>query len=124
MEKIQDTQQDTQYVIDASGRTLGRVASEAASVLIGKKSTSFVKYRVLPIQVIIKNLKKLWLPERRITGKEYTHYTGYPGGLRITSMADVIKKEGTSEVVRRAVKGMLPHNKLQKERLKRLTITD
>ncbi|HFC10665.1 MAG TPA: 50S ribosomal protein L13 [Candidatus Kaiserbacteria bacterium] len=112
------------YVIDASGRTLGRVASEAASVLLGKKSTSFVKYRLLPVRVTIENAQKLWLSERRIKGKDYTHYTGYPGGLRTTSMSDLIEKKGISEVIRRAVDGMLPRNKLRNERMKRLTITD
>ncbi|HEX8946950.1 MAG TPA: uL13 family ribosomal protein [Candidatus Paceibacterota bacterium] len=112
------------YVIDASGRTLGRVASEAASVLLGKKSVHFVKYRVLPVRVTIQNAKKLWLPERRIAGKEYTRYTGYPGGLRTTSMADLIEKKGVAEVIRRSVDGMIPRNKLRKERMTRLTITD
>ncbi len=112
------------YVIDATARTLGRVASEAASVLLGKKSVHFVKYRVLPVRVTIENASKLWLPERRIAGKEYTHYTGYPGGLRKTSMSDMLKKKGISEVLRRAVEGMIPRNKLRNERMKRLTITD
>lgn len=112
------------HIIDASGRTLGRVASEAASILLGKKSVEFVKYRVLPVSVTIENAKKLWLPERRIKGKSYTHYTGYPGGLRITSMANLIEKKGVSEILRRAVDGMIPRNKLRKERMKRLIITD
>lgn len=112
------------YVIDASGRTLGRVASEAASVLLGKKSVDFVKYKILPVRVTIENAKKLWLSERRISGKEYTHYTGYPGGLRKVSMAQVIERKGVSEVIRKAVDGMIPRNKLRNERMKRLTITD
>ncbi|HQU07818.1 MAG TPA: uL13 family ribosomal protein [Candidatus Paceibacterota bacterium] len=112
------------HVIDASGRTLGRVASEAASVLLGKKSVHFVKYRVLPVRVTIENAKKLWLPERRIKGKDYTHYTGYPGGLRHTSMSDMLEKKGVAEVLHKAVDGMLPRNKLRNERMKRLTIID
>lgn len=112
------------YVIDASGRTLGRVASEAASVLLGKKSVEFVKYRILPVRVTIENTKKLWLPERRVKGKSYVHYTGYPGGLRTTSMSDLIEKKGVSEVLRKAVMGMIPRNKLRNERMKRLNITD
>lgn len=112
------------HIIDASGRTLGRVASEAASVLLGKKSVEFVKYRVLPVRVTIENVKKLWLPERRIKGKSYVHYTGYPGGLRTISMSDLIEKKGVSEVLRKAVIGMIPRNKLRNERMKRLTITD
>ncbi|HEC93927.1 MAG TPA: 50S ribosomal protein L13 [Candidatus Kaiserbacteria bacterium] len=111
------------YNIDATGRTLGRVASEAASVLIGKNSTEFIKYRILPVQVTVKNAKKLLILERRMK-KIYTHYTGYPGGLRTTTMKSLIEKKGIDEVLRRAVYGMIPHNKLRKERMKNLIITD
>jgi len=112
------------YTIDAAGGHLGRVASEAASVLLGKKSANFVKNEVLPVEVVIVNAAKLELPEKRIAGKEYTRYTGYPGGLRTTSMTQLIEKKGVSEVLRKAVDGMIPRNKLRKERMKRLTITD
>lgn len=112
------------YVIDASGRTLGRVASDAAMAMLGKRSVHFVKYRILPMTVIIKNAHKLYIPERRISGKEYVHYTGYPGGLRTTSMKSLLEKKGIAEALRRAIYGMIPGNKLRKERMKRLIITD
>ena len=114
----------TLYIIDASGGHLGRVASEAASVLLGKKSVNFVKNEVLPVEVEIVNASKLVMSEKRIAGKEYTRYTGYPGGLRITSLAALIEKKGVAEALRKAVDGMIPRNKLRKERMKRLTITD
>ena len=114
----------TRYTIDAAGGSLGRVASEAASVLLGKKSANFVKNEVLPVEVSIVNASQLSMSEKRIAGKEYTHYTGYPGGLRITSMAMMLEKKGVSEVLRKAVDGMLPRNALRKERMKRLTIAD
>ena len=114
----------TLYTIDAAGQSLGRVASEAASVLLGKKSATFMKNEVMPVEVLIENAKQLLMSERRIAGKEYTHYTGYPGGLRITSMAMLIEKKGVAEALRKAVDGMIPRNKLRKERMKRLTITD
>ncbi|MBU0750002.1 50S ribosomal protein L13 [Patescibacteria group bacterium] len=112
------------YTVDAAGRTLGRVASEAASILLGKKSTSYVQNAVIPTEVTIINAKKLFLPERRIDGKTYVRYTGYPGGLREASMAQIIEKKGISEVLYKAVDGMIPRNKLRKDRMKRLTITD
>ncbi|MEK7099809.1 MAG: 50S ribosomal protein L13 [Patescibacteria group bacterium] len=112
------------YTIDASGQALGRVASEAAAILLGKKSVNFVKNEVLPVEVVILNAGKLAMTEKRIKGKEYTHYTGYPGGIRTTSMQMMIEKKGTSEVLRKAVDGMIPRNKLRKERMKRITITD
>lgn len=114
----------TLYTIDAAGGSLGRVASEAASVLLGKKSANYLQNEVLPVEVEIVNASKLVMTEKRIAGKEYTRYTGYPGGLRITSMADLLRKKGVTEALRKAVDGMIPRNKLRKERMKRLTITD
>lgn len=114
----------TRYTIDAAGQSLGRVASEAASVLLGKKSANFVKNEVLPVEVEIVNAAQLSMTEKRIAGKEYTHYTGYPGGLRITPLARLLQTKGVSEALRKAVDGMIPRNKLRKERMKRLTITD
>lgn len=112
-----------EYTIDASGRTLGRVASDAAQALLGKKSVHYVKNLVLPVSVTITNASKLSINEKRVAGKSYTHYTGYPGGLRTTSMAMLRDKKGIEEVVRKTVDGMIPRNKLRKERMKRLSIT-
>lgn len=114
----------TLYTIDAKGGSLGRVASEAASVLLGKKSAHYIKNEVLPVEVAIVNAKELVMTEKRIKGKDYTHYTGYPGGLRTTSLTQLLEKKGVGEALRRAVDGMIPRNKLRKERMKRLTITD
>jgi large subunit ribosomal protein L13 len=111
------------YTVDAQGRSLGRVASEAASALLGKKSAHFVKNLVLPVEVTIINTSKLSLPEKRVSGKTYVRYTGYPGGLRETSMAMLIDKKGIEEAMRKAVDGMLPRNKLRNDRMKRLTIS-
>ena len=111
------------YTVDASGRPLGRVASEAASALLGKKSPNYVKNLVLPVEVTIENAGKLVIGEKKLAQKEYTHYTGYPGGLRTTTLAVLKDKKGIEEVIRKAVDGMIPRNKLRKERMKRLTIT-
>lgn len=115
---------ETTYKIDATGRTLGRVASEAAHALLGKRSAHFAKNIVLPIHVVIENVSKLHLPERRIKGKVYTRYSGYPGGFFKTGMQEVIDKKGISEVVRKTVDGMIPRNKLRTPRMKLLTIKD
>ncbi|MDP3402956.1 MAG: 50S ribosomal protein L13 [bacterium] len=114
----------TLYTIDAAGGSLGRVASEAASVLLGKKSANYLQNEVMPVEVEIINASKLVMTEKRIAGKEYTRYTGYPGGLRITSLANLLQKKGVGEALWKAVDGMIPRNKLRKERMKRLTITD
>ncbi len=112
------------YTIDATGKSLGRVASEAASIILGKKSVTYVQNEVLPVDVIIENATKLKMTEKRIAMKEYYSYTGYPGGLRTQSMQNMIEKKGISEVLYTAVDGMIPRNKLRKERMKRLTIKD
>jgi len=112
----------TTYTIDATDRTLGRVASEAAHALLGKRSALVAKNRTHPITVVIENAKKLHLPARRVAGKVYTHYTGYPGGLRSVGMAEVIEKKGIEEVVRKTVDGMIPRNRLRTPRMKNLVI--
>ncbi|MBI5405458.1 50S ribosomal protein L13 [Candidatus Kaiserbacteria bacterium] len=112
----------TIYTIDATDRTLGRVASEAASALLGKKSVHFAKNQALPVTVVIENASKLHLPARRTKGKVYTRYTGYPGGFRKTSMEEMITKKGIAEVVKKTVDGMIPRNKLRKPRMKNLIV--
>ena len=119
---MKTTMQPTTYTIDATDRTLGRVASEAAHALLGKRSAHFVKHQVLPVKVVIENASKLHLPERRTKGKVYTHYTGYPGGLRSVRMDEMITKKGIEEVVRKTVDGMIPRNKLRTIRMKNLTV--
>ncbi len=111
------------YTVDASGRTLGRVASEVASALLGKKSVNYVRNFVLPVEVTVTNVSKISMSERRIAGKSYVRYTGHPGGLRTTSLATLMDKKGMEEVVRKTVDGMIPRNKLRKDRMKRLTIS-
>lgn len=111
------------YTVDAKGRALGRVASEAASALLGKKSAQYVKNKVLPVDVTITNAGALVIGEKKMQQKEYTRYTGYPGGLRVTNLQMLKDKKGIEEVIRKAVDGMIPRNKLRKERMKRLTIT-
>jgi large subunit ribosomal protein L13 len=112
-----------EYTIDASGRTLGRVASDAAQALLGKKSPEYVKNFVLPVTVNIVNASKLRISEKREEQTTYTRYTGYPGGLRTQTMAEMKAKKGLEEVIRTTVDGMIPRNKLRKERMKRLSIT-
>ncbi|MBI2410034.1 50S ribosomal protein L13 [Candidatus Kaiserbacteria bacterium] len=112
------------HVIDATDRTLGRVASEAAHALLGKRSVHFAKNQALPIKVVIENAGKLYLPNRRIKGKVYTRYTGYPGGLYSITMEEMIAKKGIAEVVKKTVDGMIPRNKLRAPRMKNLVVKE
>lgn len=110
------------YTIDATDRTLGRVASEAAHALLGKRSALVSKHRTHPITVVIENASKLHLTERRIKGKVYQRYTGYPGGQRETRRDEMIEKKGIEEVIRKTVDGMIPRNKLRNPRMKNLIV--
>ncbi|MFA5745001.1 MAG: uL13 family ribosomal protein [Candidatus Paceibacterota bacterium] len=112
----------TTHIIDATDRTIGRVASEAAHALLGKRSVHFAKNQAQPVTVTINNAEKLHLPTRRVKGKIYMRYTGYPGGDRSMSMEVMIEKKGIAEVVKKTIEGMLPHNKLHKPRMKNLII--
>ena len=95
----------TIYTIDATDRTLGRVASEAAHALLGKRSVHFAKNIAFPGKVIIENASKLNIPAKRSAEKKYAHYTGYPGGLRETTMDEMIAKKGIEEVVKKRSTG-------------------
>lgn len=112
----------TTYTIDATDRSLGRVASEAAHALLGKRSVHFAKNQALPVKVTIENASKLHLTDRRTKGKVYLRYTGYPGGQRSMSMGEMIAKHGIAEVVRKTVDGMIPRNKLRKPRVMNLVV--
>lgn len=112
----------TTYTIDATDRTLGRVASEAAHALLGKRSVHFAKNQALPITVVIENAGKLHLTDRRTKGKVYLRYTGYPGGQREVRMDEMLAKHGIGEVVKKTVDGMIPRNKLRKPRMMNLVV--
>lgn len=111
-----------QFVVDAAGRTLGRVASEAASILLGKKSVDYAQNAVLPLEVKVVNAGKLRIPERRMNEKTYRWFTGQVDGLREITLPNLIAKKGIEYVVAQTVDGMIPRNKLRKERMKRLTV--
>ncbi|MEK7060566.1 MAG: uL13 family ribosomal protein [Patescibacteria group bacterium] len=112
------------HTIDATDRTLGRVCSEAASALLGKRSVHFAKNQAIPVTVTINNAGKLHLPARRTKGKVYTRYTGYPGGFYEMTMEEMITKKGIGEVVKKTVDGMIPRNKLRKPRMKNLIVNE
>lgn len=111
------------HTIDATGKKLGRVASEAAAYLRGKMATDFAPNKVPQVKVTITNASKLDLSERRLA-HEYKTYSGYPGGLKHETRDHLIKRRGMKEVVVRTVRGMLARTKLRSEMLKNLTITE
>lgn len=110
------------HMIDASGKRLGRVASEAAMLLLGKDSPTFKRHIAANVHVTIENASKLEITDTKMKDTVYTRYTGYPGGLRKVSMEKLAQTKGYEEVLRKAIYGMLPGNKLRNERMKNLTI--
>ncbi len=113
-----------QYTIDANGRTIGRIASEAASVIMGKNSSDFAKNILAQVKVNIVNASKTKIPAKKLEEKEYFHFTGYPGGRKSTTLARMIEKSGYEEVFRNAIYGMLPKNKMRKDMMKNLIVTE
>lgn len=112
------------HTIDASGKALGRVASEAATYLMGKHAPTFRRNKEGDASVTIVNASKLSISEKKQGQEVYSRYSGYPGGLRQLRMEEVIEKKGYREILRIAIKGMLPKNRLQSPRLKRLSISE
>ena len=112
----------TDYTIDAQGKALGRVASEAAKALMGKMSPSYTPHIPSGVKVIITNAAKLLRTERKDGGKVYSTYTGYPGGLRKERLGDLKTRKGHGEPLRRAIERMLPRNQLRTGRMKNLIV--
>lgn len=112
----------TKYTIDATGKPMGRLASEIASILRGKIKADFVPYKDDGDFVIVQNANQVKITGNKLKTKVYHHYTGYIGGMKSATMAEVIAKKGIEEVLRRAVWGMLPINKLRSRMIKRLKV--
>ncbi len=112
------------YTIDAQGKKLGRVASQAASYLLGKHTPSFAKNVVSTDKVEIINAKYTDISANKKVKDKYVTYTGFRGGLKSESLGELISRRGMNEVFRRAITRMLPSNKLRSLRLKNLTIKE
>ena len=112
---------DKWYVIDATGQVLGRVATRAATILIGKHRPQYAPFLVSGNHVIIVNAKKIKLTGEKLDKKVYRWHTQYPGGLREVTARKVFESK-PDRLIREAVLGMLPKNKLRKRLVKRLKI--
>ena len=112
-------------VIDATGRPFGRVATEAADALRGKDSPFFERNRITGDRVSIINLSSVKISTKsKAQNKVYVSYSGYPGGKKKETQKKLINRRGYGEVMRRAVYGMLPSNKLRPRLMKRLTVSE
>lgn len=115
---------EKKYSIDAAGKTIGRVAAEAAKALMGKSHADYTPHIPSVVKVTVANAAKIRVTEKKRLQKSYTQYSGHPGGLKVESLGSLIGRRGKSAAVRKAVERMLPRNTMKTARLKRLTITE
>lgn len=120
---MSETTTTNEYKIDAAGKRLGKIATEAASVLLGKNSPTFMKNEVADVTVVIENASKMDIPEKK---KEeiYQSYSGFPGGRRTETLEHLGERLGYAEVLKRTIRGMLPKNKLRQPTLHNLKISE
>jgi large subunit ribosomal protein L13 len=99
------------YVIDANGKSLGRVAAKVASVLRGKNKPIYTPHQEIGDYVIVLNAEKVAVTGRKRQQKLYYHHSGYLGGMKVVNFEKMIQKKPTFPL-ERAIQGMLPHNRL------------
>ncbi len=109
------------YLVDAEGKTLGRLASHVARLLRGKHKPKFTPNNDLGDFVVIVNAEKVKLVGKRTELKQLYHNTGYPGGAKFESFKELIRTK-PEKVMEHAVKGMLPHNRLGRQIFKKLKV--
>lgn len=111
----------TWIIIDASGQTLGSIATTAAHRLRGKHKPTFAPHQLCGDHVIVINASDLALEQRKLQQKTYYKHTGYLGHLKATSLKEMLEKH-PERVIEHAIKGMLPKNRLRTQMLKRLHV--
>jgi len=109
------------YIMDAEGQTLGRFASEVAKILRGKHKPIFTPHVDTGDHVIIINAEKIVFTGKKLDQKMYRHHTGYCGGLRETTLRNMMDTK-PEEVIKAAVKGMIPHNSLGRQIFTKLRV--
>jgi large subunit ribosomal protein L13 len=115
-----DRQRDW-YVVDAEGRTLGRLATQIAEVLRGKRKPEYTPHCDTGDFVVVVNAEKVAVTGNKREDKLYWRHTGYPGGIRSRSLGEMLERR-PEEVLRKAVRGMLPRNRLARQQLRKLKI--
>ena len=109
------------YVVDAEGQTLGRLATRIADTLRGKRKAEFTPHVDTGDFVVVVNAEKISVTGNKREAKLYYRHSGYPGGLRSRTLAEQLDRRPT-EVIRAAVKGMLPRNRLARQQLPKLKV--
>jgi len=109
------------YIIDAENKVLGRIATKIAAILRGKHKPVFTPHMDTGDFVVVINAKKVHLTGRKLTNKIYYRHTGYPGGLKSMTAEEMLKKK-PENIIKLAVQGMLPKNKLGRKQLTKLKV--
>jgi large subunit ribosomal protein L13 len=109
------------YVVDAESKVLGRLATRVADVLRGKHKPIFTPYVDAGDFVVVINAEKVHLTGTKMENKKYYRHSGYPGGLKVTTPAELLQKKPEA-IIMNAVKGMLPKTKLGRQQLKKLKV--
>src|SRR6476646_2461971 len=116
-----DRPQRDWYVVDADGKTLGRLATQIADALRGKRKPEYTPHVDTGDFVVVVNAEKIAVTGNKLDDKIYYRHSGYPGGVRSRPLREQLERRPT-EVLRKAVKGMLPRNKLARRQLTKLKI--
>src|SRR3990167_7211080 len=109
------------HLIDAKDKVLGRLATEVATILMGKKRQEYVPYLDTGDFVVVSNAAKVKLTGKKMKTKEYKRHSGYPGGLKVETFDKIIQRK-PGFVIEHAVAGMLPRTKLGREMIKKLKV--
>ena len=109
------------YIIDAEGKTLGRLATLVATYLLGKHKVQFSPHLDCGDNIVIINASKISVTGNKLEDKKYYRHSGYPGGIKETSLAELLARNPAS-ALEKAITGMLPKNRLTDDRLRRLKV--
>jgi large subunit ribosomal protein L13 len=109
------------YVVDAEGQTLGRLATRIADALRGKRKPEYTPHVDTGDFVVVVNAEKIHVTGRKLEQKRYWRHSGYPGGIKSRTLAEMLERR-PEEVIRKAVKGMLPRNRLARQQLTKLKV--
>jgi large subunit ribosomal protein L13 len=109
------------FVVDAEGQTLGRLATRIADALRGKRKPTYTPHVDSGDFVVVVNAEKIAVTGKKLDDKKYYRHSGYPGGLRVRTLREQLDRQPT-EVIRTAVKGMLPRNRLARRQITKLKI--
>ena len=109
------------YVVDATGQTLGRLATQIANALRGKRKPTYTPHIDTGDFVVVVNAEKISVSGNKLEDKLYRRHSGYPGGLKTRTLNDMLERR-PEEVIRIAVKGMLPRNRLARKQLTKLKV--